>query len=104
MIDKRTNHSAALAPPPEPSGQWGKYLLLWERLTRTTYGDGASRKTDSLTFFFEEGTWKACLSDRDQEFVAFITGGDPVACLGSLERRLADNSLEWRQSGRGKKR
>lgn len=77
------------------------YPTLWEWLTSAKYEDGAPRQTLSLTVFAEEGRVKACLSDRDNERVAFVTGDTMEGMLAAAERALRDDTADWRASQKG---
>ena len=75
-----------------------EYPALHEFLTLEKWDDGAARKTGTLLWFFEDGSLKCCLSDRDAGFVCFITGCDPFSMIDSIELGLTEDSLDWRAS------
>lgn len=78
----------------------GKRLpLLVEFLSESRYADGSPRVLPTLTLFVEPGLLKACLNDRDQSMVAFVTGSSLLGLLEALETGLEADSLDWRQSG-----
>jgi len=104
MVTKRVVLGASDGPPPERHKDFDKLPQLWDMLTSPTYEDGTRRKTASLTLFFEEGQFKACLSDRDVDCVAFTSGDGLRDVLASLERRLQEGSLDWRQAGMRRKK
>lgn len=76
-----------------------------EFLVETRYGDGSNRLPGSLSFFTEDGMLKACLNDKDQGLIVFVSGSGLQGCLLALERGLQQDSLEWRKAkDRGGKR
>lgn len=89
---------------PPASGEFADLPLLWEHLVHRTYEDGTARVTSSLTLFFEEGTWKACLSDRDNGLVAFVAGNEVLSLAFSLEAGLSAATLDWRPARKPSKR
>jgi hypothetical protein len=90
------------APPgPTPQDVQGcafaaVYPCLHEWLTLTRWEDGSARVPASLTLFFDDGRVKACLSDREQQRVAFVAGWTFSAVLEALEEGLVAHSLDWR--------
>lgn len=73
------------------------YPRLVEFLSDTQWDDGKPRQPGSLTFFIEDGIWKACLNDRENDASLYVSGDAQAACMASLEKRL-DGSVpaEWR--------
>lgn len=69
--------------------------MLWELLS-TTRVDGKIRKTSSVTFFFDEGYLKCCLSDPDTAQKAFFTFEDGEDPFRDLEAALEADKLDWR--------
>lgn len=72
------------------------FPALAEFLAASTWEDGAPRVTGSMLLFFESGRWKACLSDREQGLVAFLTLPSLSSALSCAEEALRDQGLEWR--------
>lgn len=72
------------------------FPCLHEWLTLEAWDDGAPRVTSSLTLFLDEGRVKACLSDRHQQRVAFVSGWTVSDALAALEEGLLGLSLDWR--------
>lgn len=77
-----------------------------EFLAMRAWPDGKVRTPGSITVFFEEGTYKAAVNDKDADVVAFLSARTLSGLLEALEKGLAGNSLDWRRSkwGAGKKR
>lgn len=68
--------------------------------------DGSARRTGTLLLFVDQGKLKACVTDRDAQLVAFVSGDSLPGLLDALERGLRDDTLDWRQmryQGRGRK-
>ena len=86
------------APPSSLSG--GEWSVLFpavvEFLTAARWPEGDPRLPGSLTLFCDALSWKACLNDKDQGRVAFISGDTPEAVLVALEAGLVGDSLSWR--------
>jgi len=75
-----------------------RFPALFEHLTANRYPDGTARRTCSLSLFSEDGLWKACLNDRDQGLVLFVTEGRLDAILEGLELLLQEEFPPWRKS------
>lgn len=80
---------------PQDLEKWGALL---EFLFAEAYPDGTERKTGTLLIFADEGRLKACLSDRDQMLVGFVTGGSLMELLAAAEAALRQDSVDWRAS------
>jgi len=90
------NH-AVPSGPPKPSGFLAKCPYIWAFLTTVFIEKGKpARKTSTILVFFEQGTFKTCLSDRENNRVAWGSGDSLEACLEGLEASLADGTCEWR--------
>jgi hypothetical protein len=50
-----------------------------------------------VLFFIERGELKLCISDRDLQRSAFLTGSDFQSLLESVEGALEEDSVDWRQ-------
>ena len=70
---------------------------LFSYLTQDTWEDGSTRVTSTVLFFVERGELKCCLSDRDAQRSAFITGSDFQGLLEAVESGLEEDTLDWRQ-------
>lgn len=92
-----SKNGMAVAVPNDEQMQ-AEYPALWEHLTSTRYDDGKPRKTMSMTLFCEEGKMKACLTDRDSSYVAFVSGDGLFDLLRVVEEALATGNVEWRKS------
>lgn len=79
------------------AGDWGVlFPALTEFLVLAQWEDGTPRAPGSVTVFYDTGAWKACLNDKDQARVAFVSGGSPDAALALAEAGLVGNCLDWR--------
>jgi len=94
--------SGGAARPVKPSAYFKTLPVLWEFLTTVVWDDGERRTTGTVLYFFDEGRLKACLSDRDSDRVAFVTAGTWEELQEAIDAGLADGSLDWRQSSRGR--
>lgn len=82
-----------------------RYPHLWEFLTASTFEDGSARTLPSMTLFGDGRLLKACVNDKAEGTVAFVTGTTLQTILEALEEGLAGDCLDWRRSvGGGKKR
>ena len=81
------------------------YPALWDYLTTSTTSAGKVRRTTTVLVFVDEGSWKACVNDRDTGEVGFVSSDTAMGLLEALERTLAGDAMEWRASkpyGKGK--
>ena len=74
-----------------------KYPALSEFLSLTEWEPGVPRERGTFTVFFEDGSFKASLSDRDSEQVAFVSKKTFQGILDALEGGLVKDTLDWRQ-------
>ncbi len=71
---------------------------LWEFMSGTTYEDGSERKLPSITIFVGPDGLQACLNDRDQGLVAFVTATGLAGLWTALEQGLREDRLDWRRA------
>lgn len=71
--------------------------VLRSYLCDTTWADGSPRKPSTLLIFTEDGRWKCCVSDRDQERNAFFTANSLSGLLEAVETALSQDRAEWRK-------
>lgn len=74
---------------------------LWEYLTATRFEDGSVRVCSTLLIFVEDGLWKACLNDRENDRSAWVSAGTWKELLEALERGLASDTAHWRAKPQG---
>ena len=98
--------SAPALPPPKPKlttlrrpqaetdGIQAKYPFLHAYLV---VGPREGRKA-TMMFFHDEGRWKCCLHDRAGSRSAWSAGDTWEECLVALDRRIGDETVEWRRS------
>lgn len=48
--------------------------------------------------FCEDGKWKACVTDKDAGYYAFTSADTLDGLLEAVERGLAKEGLDWRES------
>lgn len=72
--------------------------VLLEHLTAQVWDDGKTRKTSTLSVFFEDGVFKVWLNDRDLEQGACVAGATLLQALTTLDRKLEAGDLDWRKS------
>jgi hypothetical protein len=84
-----------------------KFPALVEFLHCEAWPDGSRRQTGTLLVFVDEGRLKACLSDRDQALVGFVTGESLEGLIRAVEEGLQGDHVDWRPSrvnGKGRRR
>jgi hypothetical protein len=86
----------ASAPVPPSSGILAKCPTLFLFLTDGLWDDGSRRELPTLLFFRDGDRFKVCVSDRALSRVAFVTGDTLEAILGTVEKDLAKDALDWR--------
>lgn len=104
MARKPIARSTPPAPPPKqpPAEGYSELESKWPILTAflfdTTYEDGSSRTTASLSFFVDRGILKVSLNDKDLRRVAFLAVSGPMEAFDKLEVALDMDTLDWRPS------
>lgn len=77
----------------------GLYPSLWEHLNCRRYPDGTARETSTIVIVAQDGRWKGCLSDKDNERVMWKAGDTLDALLTALEEAAAaDDPSDWRRA------
>lgn len=74
-----------------------RFPTLWEYLTLSTFDDGSSRKTSSLSVFTQDGDVKVILRDKDAGECLFVTADGVLAAFAVLELKLLDPQADWRK-------
>lgn len=74
---------------------------LWQHLSCAAYPDGSKRERSTLSVFVGDYGLQACLNDRDNGLVAFVSGDSLVGLLEALEAALASDTVDWRVSRQG---
>jgi hypothetical protein len=82
---------------------------LIEFLSQSTWEDGTSRQTGTLTVMVHDGVLKAAVNDRESSSSAFVSGKSFTSLLKAVDKGLAEGSLDFRVKvpytpQRGKKR
>lgn len=78
-------------------GPFAKAPLLTGWLTETSWEDGEARTPGSLILFAQDGRWKAMLSDKDNDYIAFVSANDFLGVITALEKGLEKGDLDWRE-------
>lgn len=71
---------------------------LWEYLTLTAWESGKPRTTATLLAFVEEGKFKICLNDRENQRAAWVSGATFTEAIDRLEAALIASEAEWRRA------
>lgn len=96
-------------PPPDVTGTpqlppWDDaqfmedYPSIHSFLSDTTYDDGKSRATGSITLFTQLGALKASVSDKDRGVVAYLSATTVDELLVMIELGIETDKLEWRSA------
>lgn len=98
-VGPQVQGKVAKGTPAAPSlgGAFAKLPLLSGWLTETAWEDGEGRTPGSLILFAQDGRWKAMLSDKDNDYIAFVCANDFAGLLGALEKGLEKGDLDWRE-------
>lgn len=91
-----SSNQAGSAGPVAPADELDRWAALLEFLSAAVYPTGEPRQTGTLLLFVEEGRVKACVSDRDQAAVAFVTGSGLLSTLSLVEESIREGTLDWR--------
>jgi hypothetical protein len=83
---------------PEFAAKWPG---LHEYLTALVWPSGGERKTSTLLIFAEQGTFKACLNERDSLCTLWAAASSVEGVLGALETLLEQEQPPWRESSQG---
>lgn len=77
---------------------------LVEFLTLTEWAPGEKRVPGTVLLCSDEGLWKGWLHDKDAGLSCWVSGASLRALVASVEKGLADGSLEWRRERRAPRR
>jgi len=77
-----------------------EWPTVWEYLSETRFDDGKPRETSTVLIFVDAERLKVCLSDREANEVAFVSGATFKEAMDALERGLAGGTLDWRPGKR----
>jgi hypothetical protein len=83
-------------PCVESAEELRRWPALLEFLEAELWPDGTSRVAGTLLVFVERGKLKACLSDRDQGLVCFVTAASVVDLVDAAEKTLEGSNGDWR--------
>lgn len=74
------------------------YAVLADYLESTVWEDGSPRQSATLLVFCEDGSYKACVSDRAQGRVSFFSATTFAGLLHEVEQGLAGGGADWRKA------
>ena len=80
-----------------------QYPALSEYLSEHHFDDGSLRITSTALLFQEEGVWKVCLNDRQNDRSMWAAGSTVSAAFDALEVLVATGTGVWRKSGQSGK-
>lgn len=85
-----------------------KFPALAEFLSLEAWDADTERVRGTVSLFWEEGSFKASVNDRDSDQVAFVSKTTFQGLLEAIEKGLQADSLDWRGQkqkggGRGKR-
>lgn len=93
----KVSGTAAVRQEDLPTDMRDQYPILLEHLTQDTWEeDGKPRERSTITLCYSEGSLKVCLNDREFNRSCFRSGKSLAAALASLEKGLAQDTLDWR--------
>lgn len=75
-----------------------KYPATTEFLSLEEWEPGQARTRGTITVFWEEGTFKAALNDRDGEEVAFVSKTTFTGLLDAIEKGFIKGDHDWRST------
>lgn len=94
---KKDLTQSALSSVVTATEAWSRiYPRLHAHLTQGRHEDRSLRITSTLLMFLEDGRMKLALHDRDQHQIAFLTVPALPEGFALLERKLSENTLEWK--------
>jgi len=94
--EKSSEVSSKSSSPPEECSFLKSYPTVAEFLWRSSWEDGASRVTGTITLMAENGQIKAAVHDRDAGCSAFVSAKTFTSLWKVLEKALTEDDLEWR--------
>ena len=82
---------------PDPEFQ-ETFPAMSEFMTAPSYPDGSAREKATVSVFFEDGVFKACLNERDRGLVLFVSEAKFACLFEALELLLQGEHVPWRIS------
>lgn len=76
---------------------------LADFLLQITWDDGSERETGSISIFSQNGRVGACLTDKAQGRMAFVTISLGGSVLDELDHAIGDEDLVWKPYLGGRK-
>lgn len=81
-----------------------QWPAIFEYLTKLRVKKDVERRTSTMLIFCEDGLWKACVNDRENDETAFWSAPSYEELLTAVESDLAVGQGEWRHRSKpGKK-
>ncbi len=96
---RRSARPTEQAPPPLPTGSVAVVSCLpalMEFLTLGKWDDGAKRLLGTISVFWKDGSFKSWVNDKDGSRSACVSAPSFDELLLLVERKLTEESLEWR--------
>lgn len=94
-----TEKMASGVPLEETDKAFAKaYPALAEFLSLESWDEKTTRERGTVTVFWEEGSFKASVNDRDGGRVAFVTKTVFTELLAHVDKGLSGDTLDWRLS------
>lgn len=82
-----------------------KWPTFCDFLCLDRWDDGSARRPGTVTVFFEEGSWKCWLNDRDQGLAAVVCSTSIEGLWEAAEAALNGEGAQWRrQAGKFQKK
>lgn len=75
------------------------YPALFSWLTALQWPDGSEKQRSTITFFVEDGAFKVCLTNKDDQVSLWGSGDDLEGALKVLNARCVDPKAEWKKMG-----
>jgi hypothetical protein len=102
-VFRRNAASAAAGDLPSPSVQeqppWCSLTCIIDFLQAVKWPDGTTRSTGTILIFFEQGSFKLCLNDRDAAQSAFISARTLTEAFLKAEEAVGTGTGDWRSKG-----
>jgi len=89
-------------PGSVPAAFVALYPALWDYLSEDRFDDGKRREVATVTLFVVDGGFRACINDKANHRVGFVSGATLEGLLASLEANLATDEMDWRSAKKGR--
>lgn len=72
---------------------------LAEWMTTTAFDDGAPRQVPTITFFCQDGEWRASLKDREEGLCMFLNAPTWAELVKLINDMCMEEKGPWRHDG-----